>query len=182
MAGKKSRTVVMLALTVAGILSAPPKVNAATMTVSNTLQANIQANGSLSVPGTTALSNTGTLFTSFSGSLTVQYRARSTAAGGGTTTLKVTQDFQVGGPSVSRGDLTYSCGGAGLGTACSSTKASTTSATAVVTLPASACTGGGAPCSSTDPNSVSVTFTLADQPVDKTGTYTANVQFTISAT
>jgi hypothetical protein len=96
--------------------------------------------------------------------------------------MKVTQDFQTGGPSVASGDLTYVCGAAGLGTACSSTTASTSTATAVVTVPSSACTGGGSPCSSTDPNTIGVTFTLADRPVVKTGTYTANVQFTISAT
>ena len=152
------------------------------MTVSNTLDANIDALGALSVPGTVTLANSGTVFNSFTGSVTVQYRARTTSTGGGNLTMKVTQDFQTGGPSVALGDLTYACGAAGLGTACSSTTASTSLATAVVTLPSSACTGGGSPCSATDPNSINVTFTLADRPVVTTGTYTANVQFTISAT
>jgi hypothetical protein len=165
-----------------GLLTVPAGVRADTMTVSNSLNATIQANGSLSVPGSATLTNSGTVFNAFSGAVTVQYRARSTAAGGGTLTLRVTQDFQTGGPSVSGGDLTYTCGAAGLGTACGSTTASTSSATTVVTLPASACTGGGSPCSATDPNTVLVTFTLADRPVVKTGTFTANVQFTISAT
>ena len=44
------------------------------MTVTNHLDAIIQANGELSVPGTTTLSHTGTLFASFTGSLTLQYR------------------------------------------------------------------------------------------------------------
>jgi hypothetical protein len=162
-------------------LSVPNAGNAAVATVANSLQANIVANGELSVPGALTLSNTG-YFASYTGILTVQYRARTSAAGGGTLTLKVTQDFQSGGPSVSRGDLAYSCSGAGLGTACALTTASTGAATGVVTLPAAACTGGGAPCSGSDPNSVQVTFTLADNPTNKTGTYTANVQFTISAT
>jgi hypothetical protein len=154
----------------------------ATVTVSNSLNANLAALGSLSVPGSASLTQTGTVFNAFSGTVSVQYRARTTAAGGGTLTLKVTQDFQAGGPSVGSGDLTYTCGAAGLGTACGSTTASTSSATAVVTLPASACTGGGSPCSATDPNTVAVTFTLANQPTVKTGTFTANVQFTVSAT
>jgi hypothetical protein len=165
-----------------GLLTVAAGVEGDTMTVSNSLNATIQANGSLSVPGSATLLNSGTIFNAFSGAVTVQYRARTTAAGGGTLTLKVTQDFQAGGPSVSAGDMTYICGAAGLGTPCSSTTASTTTATTVVTLPVSACTGGGSPCSGTDPNTVLVTFSLADRPAVKTGTFTANVQFTISAT
>ncbi len=159
----------------AGMQAAPP-------TVSNTLDAHINALGALSVPGTVTLANTGTVFNSFTGTVPIQYMARTSATGGGNLTMKVTQDFQAGGPSVASGDLTYVCGAAGPGTACGASTASTTAATAVVTLPSSACTGGGSPCSATDPNSVSVTFTLADSPVVKTGTFTANVQFTISAT
>jgi len=154
----------------------------ASATVSNTLNANINALGALSVPGSASLTQSGTVFNAFSGTVTVQYRARTSAGGGGNITMKVTQDFQAGGPSVSGGDLTYSCGAAGLGATCGASTASTTSATSVVILPASACTGGGAPCSASDPNSVIVTFGLADQPVVKTGSFTASVQFTISAT
>jgi hypothetical protein len=69
-----------------------------------------------------------------------------------------------------------------LGTACASTTASTSSATTVVALPPATCTGGGGACSATDPNSVLVTFTLADRPAVQTGSYTANAQFTVSAT
>jgi len=157
-------------------------IKAGTQSVSNTLGALINAVGSLSVPGSATLSQSGAVFNAFSGAVTVQYRARTSSGGGGTVTLKVTQDFQTAGPSVASGDLAYTCGSAGMGTACSATTASTSSATAVVTLPASACTGGGSPCSSSDPNTVIVTFTLADRPAVSTGSYTANVQFTISAT
>ena len=163
-------------------LIAAPVGEAATASVSNSLNANISANGSLSVPASASLTHSGTLFTAFTGTVALQYRARTTAAGGGTLTLKVTQDFQTGGPSVAAGDLTYTCGAASYGSACGSGTASTSSATSVVVLPASACTGGGSPCSSTDPNTVVLTFTLADKPTVKTGTFTANVQFTISAT
>lgn len=165
-----------------GLFGLQTPVTAASTSVSNTLDATIQANGSLSAPSSTTLTNTGTIFNSFTGTISVQYRARTSSSGGGTLTLKVTQDFQSGGPSVVSGDLTYTCASAGLGTACSQTTASTTAATSVVTLPASACTGGGSPCSASNPNTVSVTFTLADRPAVVTGTYTANVQFTISAT
>jgi len=165
-----------------GFLIPPAGVKAATSTVSNSLKATIDALGDLSVPTSVSLTHAGTVFNSFSGSVTVQYLARTTAAGGGNLTMKVTQDFQTGGPSVAGGDLTYVCGAAGLGTACGASTASTSAATSVVTLPSSACTGGGTPCSATSPNTVSVTFTLADRPTVDTGTYTASVQFTISAT
>lgn len=164
------------------VLNPPQPANAASTSVSNTLDANIEAQGSLSVPSSATLTHSGTIFNSVGGTISVQYRARTTSSGGGALTLRVTQDFQTGGPSVSSGDLTYTCAAAGLGTACGQTTASTTGATAVVTVPASACTGGGSPCSAGNPNTVSVTFTLADRPVVVTGTYTANVQFTISAT
>jgi hypothetical protein len=182
MAHLRGRFALLAILLSYGLLIVPAGITAATMTVSNSLEPTIQANGSLSVPASATLTHSGTVFNAFSGAVTVQYRARSTSAGGGTLTLKVTQDFQTGGPSVSGGDLTYTCGAAGLGTACGSTTATTTTATTVVTVPASACTGGGSPCSGTNPNTVLVTFTLADRPVVDTGTFTANVQFTISAT
>lgn len=164
------------------LFGGPELVPAASSTVSNTLDATIQANGSLSVPSTAALTNTGKIFNAFTGTVSVEYRARTSSTGGGTIALKVTQDFGTGGPSVASGDLTYTCASAGLGTACGQTTASTTAATSVVTLPASACTGGVPPCSAANPNTVSVTFTLADRPTVVTGTYTVNVQFTISAT
>jgi hypothetical protein len=119
---------------------------AVTSMTTSSLSATLGANGSLSVPSTTTLSTTGTIFANpFIGSATIQYRARTTSSGGGNLTLQVTQDFQMGGPSVAAGNLTYTCGSAGLGTACTSTTASTSSATNVVTLPTSSCTGGGAP-------------------------------------
>jgi len=152
-------------------------------TTTNSLSATIEANGSLSVPSATTLSTSGHIFANpFTGSATVQYRARTTSTGGGNLTLEVTQDFQSGGPSVAAGNLSYSCGTAGLGTGCALTTASTSSATNVVTLPKSACTGGGGSCSASNPNSVVVTFTIPDTASIKTGTFTATVRFTISAT
>jgi hypothetical protein len=68
-----------------------------------------------------------------------------------------------------------------LGTACSGTQTlSTTSTTPVVTFPASACTGAG--CPGTSPQSVQVHFTLVNSTQYKTGTYSAGLTFTISAT
>jgi hypothetical protein len=115
----------------------------------------------------------------------VSYQVRTTPGGsGGKITLQVTNDFSpTGGPTAASGALTYVCGGANLGTACSGTQtASTTTSTPVLTVPASACTGGGGACSSQNPNSMNLTFTLTDNPVYPTGTYSANITFTISAT
>lgn len=173
-------------LTVVGLtlsLLGQGTLRANTLTVSNGLSANIEAVGDLSVSSSVSLTHAGTIFNVFTGSDTVQYKARTTSAGGGTITLKATTDFAAGGPSASRGDLSYTCGAAGLGTPCSSpTTVKTTGATTVVTLPTSACTGGGGSCSSSNPNTVAVNFSLVDDPSDKTGAYTATIQFTISAT
>jgi len=182
MAPSRSRIPGLIGIVWVAFMATPAGVDAATATVSNSLNANIGALGGVSVPGTATLTKSGTVFSSFTGTVAVQYRVRTSVSGGGAMTLSVTQDFQTGGPSVAAGDLTYSCGAASLGTACANTTASTTSATSVVSLPSSSCTGGGSPCSASDPNTVTLTFTLADRPTVKTGSYTATVQFTISAT
>ena len=152
-------------------------------TGSQTLNATINAVGSITAPATAALSTGTTGFQPFTGALAIGYRARTTPAGGGSITVNVTADFTpTGGPSVANGVLQYTCSGATLGVGCSGTQTATTSSqTPVATLPSSACTGGGAPCSSADPNTVNVFFTLADQPTYSTGTYSARVTFTISA-
>jgi hypothetical protein len=114
----------------------------------------------------------------------VSYRARTTPVGGGSITLNVSSDLSPsGGPSAATGALAYTCSGATLGTACSGSQtASTTVQTPVLTLPASACTGGGGACSSQNPNSVNLSFTLTDNPVYAAGAYSAKVTFIISAT
>ena len=124
-------------------------------------------------------------FSAFHGEPRGELPGRTTPTGtGGTITLKVASDFSPGGgPSAASNALTYVCSGATLGTACSGTQtASTTSSTPVLTVPVSACTGGGGSCSSQSPNSVNLNFTLVDSPVYPTGTYSANITFTISAT
>jgi len=149
-----------------------------------TLTAAINPVGSITTPVSASLTAIGTTFQPFSGNLTVNYQARTAPAGGGSITMNVSSDFTpAGGPSAASGALTYTCSSATLGTPCSGTQtASTTVQTPVLTLPASACTGGGGPCSSQNPNSVNLQFTLTDNPVFATGTYSANVTFTISAT
>ncbi|MGO4882524.1 MAG: hypothetical protein ACLP59_17075 [Bryobacteraceae bacterium] len=155
-----------------------------TGTASQSLTATISPVGSVTAPASASLTSGATTFQPFKGGLTVSYQARTTPVGGGSITLNVSSDFSpAGGPSAASGALTYTCSGATLGTACSGSQtASTTVQTPVLTLPASACTGGGGSCSSQNPNSVNLSFTLTDSPAYATGTYSAKVTFTISAT
>jgi hypothetical protein len=160
------------------------QTDGATGSATQTLTAVLDPIGIVTAPASTSLTSGATTFQPFTGVLAVSYAVRTSPTGGGAITLEVTSDFTpTGGPTASSGALTYTCGGATLGTACSGTQtASPSSQTPVLTLPASACTGGGGACSSQDPNSVNLTFTLTDSPVYATGTYSAQVTLTISAT
>jgi hypothetical protein len=156
----------------------------ATGTATQTLSAQINAIGKLSVPSSLILTSTGTTFVAYSASLSISYLARTTATtGSGSLTMRATSDFSpAGGPSIAGGQLTYTCSAALLGAACSGAQtASTSSQTNVVTMGASLCTGGGSLCSSGSPNTVQSTFTLSNNPAFKTGTYSATLTFTISA-
>ena len=172
-------------VSVATILAFVPAVLlGASGTTTQTLSAQISAIGKLSVPASLTITTVGTTFVAYSGSLTVSYKARTTAAtGSGSLTLQATGDFSpVGGPSIAAGQLTYTCGAAGLGAACSGTQTVSTGAqTSVVTMGASLCTGGGGSCSSANPNTVQSNFALTNNPAFKTGTYSATLTFTISA-
>jgi hypothetical protein len=172
------------------LLLAPLRSQAATLTTTQTLQAVVSPLGGLfSFPSSVTLTKTGTTFSSFTGNLSIQYDARTTqSTGGGSITVEVTSDFTpAGGPSIasppSAGDkLTYTCSGATLGTGCSGTqKVSSTASTSVISLSATECTGGGGSCSSANPNTVTLNFTLTDDPAYKAGSYSATVTFTISA-
>ena len=159
-------------------------------TTTQTLQATIFPLGGLYTQSTpVSLIKSNSNFNTFTGTMTLSYRARtSQGSGQGSITVKATSDFSpTGGPSIasppSKGDtFTYTCSGATLGASCSGTQTvSTTAAMNVVTLGASACTGGGAPCSTSDPNMANVTFILTDDPNYKTGSYSATLTWTISA-
>jgi hypothetical protein len=169
-----------------GVLVAfiPALLSAATGTTAQTLSANIAAIAKLSVPGSLTMTQSGTTFVGYAGNLTVSYRARTTAStGSGSLTVKATADFSpAGGPSIASGQLTYNCSSASLGGACSGTQTtSTASQTNVLTLSASACTGGGGSCSSVNPNTVQTSFTLTNNPAFQTGSYAATLTFTASA-
>ena len=173
------------------LLLAPIRLQATTLTTTQTLKAVISPLGGLFSfqNSSVTLAKTGTAFSNFTGSLTIQYDARTTqSTGGGYITVEATADFTpTGGPSIasppSTGDaLQYTCSGATLGTGCSGTQTvSTTTQTNVITLSASECTGGGGSCSSTSPNTVTLSFTLTNDPKYDTGSYSATLTFTISA-
>ncbi len=167
-----------------------PECLPAQSAITQTLQATIVPLGGLFLQATpVVLTKPSTNFNSFTGNVMLRYRARtSQGTGQGAITVQATADFTpAGGPSISvppsAGDtFTYTCRGATLGASCSGTQTvSTTAATNVVTLGASACTGGGAPCSTANPNMANVTFTLSDDPKYKTGSYSATLTWTISA-
>jgi hypothetical protein len=118
----------------------------------------------------------------FTGSTALSYFVRTTTTGGGgSITLQVTTDFSpTGGPSVktppSSGDaLAYTCIVASPGTACTGMQtSSTTTTTNVATFGTNAHTSSAG-------STASVNWTLTNDPTYKTGTYSATVTFTISA-
>jgi hypothetical protein len=133
---------------------------------------------------TSTLTAAGTNFNNnYTGTTSLTYKVRTTKVGGsGAITLKVTTDFSpAGGPSVgtppTAGDtLAYTCTLTGVGTACSGSQTSSTaSSTGVGTFGANAKSANAG-------DGGSVAWTLTNDPQYSTGTYTATVTFTISAT
>ena len=177
-----------VALIIIAILWAGNAIPPAHSDVANlmqTLNAQLEAAGKVSAPASINLIPTGTVFSPYGGSLTLLYRVRTSPNGtGGNITVQATSDFApTGGPTVPSGGLSYTCSAATLGTACSGSQVvGMGGQTNVATIPQGTCTGGGAPCSSADPNSVQLDFLLQNDPGYSTGSYSAQVTFTISAT
>ena len=162
------------AMAFAQLGTAPPTTTSVSVTVA--------AEAALTVATTTTLNETGTqAFSPYLGSTNFTYFIRTTKSGGtGTVTVQVTSDFSpAGGPSVgtppTAGDaLTYISTVAAPGTLANGT-ASTGSATNAATFGAdahSAITG----------NTGSTAWTLTNDPKYQTGTFSATVTYTISAT
>jgi hypothetical protein len=175
----------VVAAILCALLGIPAHFQAATSTATQSLTATLSPIGKVSVPSSVSLTHVGSTFASFGASVSVSYKVRTTPSGtGGSITMQAGSDFTpTGGPLLSAGNLTYTCSGSTLGTACSGTQTvSTTTATPVLTIPTSACSGGGGSCSSSNPNSVSINLSLPDQPAFATGVYSTQVTFTISAT
>jgi hypothetical protein len=148
-------------------------------TTSQVLQADVSPDGKISVNGTLPLLSADTRFGSIGGTLTISYWARTTSGGGGSVTVQAVEFSPSGGPDAA--SVSYTCSGATLGTGCSTAQTlATATQTSLVTLPGAACTGGGGACTTQDPNTVQMTFTLPSQPHYKTGSYAAQITFTIS--
>jgi hypothetical protein len=143
----------------------------------------VAAEAAISVTSATTLSTTGTIFNDYTGTTSFQYKVRTTKTGGsGSVTMKVTTDFSTGGtaPSVANpptsGDtLSFTSAltgvGSGVGTA---TPVTTTTDTTMATFGTNArSTKAG--------DSGTVSWTLTNDPLYETGSYSAVVTFTIAA-
>jgi hypothetical protein len=154
-----------------------------TTTVTNQVTVSVAAEAALTIGGAaTTLTSSGTNFSDYTGTTPFTYFIRTTNTGGtGFIKLQVTTDFApTGGPSVgtppTAGDaLSYTCTVSSPGTACSGSQTSSTaSQTSVATFGTNAhSTKAG--------NSASVAWTLTNDPLYVTGSYTAVVTYTISA-
>ena len=153
-------------------------------TVTQTIQLSLAPATKLSVPSSLALTSIGGAFNAYTGTLILSYKSRTTPGGSGATiTMKANSEFTpAGGPTLASSALTYICSAASLGTGCSGTQTvSATAQTAVVSIPAGKCTGGGGLCSPSNPNTVSLNMQLANTPVYQTGNYSTVVVFTVSS-
>jgi hypothetical protein len=121
----------------------------------------------------TTMSKANTTFGAYSGTTNFTYKIRTTTSGGTGAITVMVSDFGVNGPVVA--DLAYTCTAASGAGCSSSTAASTTVASPVVTF--------GADAHSADAGDAgTAVWTLADRTAMKTGTYTSTATFTISAT
>ena len=153
-------------------------------TGATTLSVNVGAEASIAInTPSTSLATSAGLFADFTGTTNFTYKVRTgRSSGSGSIVLSITSDFNgTGGPKVaappSAGDaLTYTCTVASSATGCGSAQtASTTASSSVATFGADA-------HSVKTGDAGSVSWTLTNDPVYKTGSYTATATFTISAT
>ena len=175
----------LMAPVLLGLLSAGSMFAQFAPTGNTSLQVNVASEAAIQVDtATTNLTTVGTIFNDYTGTTNLTYKIRTTKVGGsGSITLQVTSDFSpAGGPSVASpptaGDtLAYTCTVAAPGTACGGSQtSSTTAATGVATFGANAHsvkpgTGGN-----------SVNWTMSNDPLYETGSFSATATFTISAT
>ena len=157
-----------------------------TGTTTQAISASFAAASALSV-GQSSLSlvRGGSIFSNYTASLTVQYKVRTTSSGSSTITVHAASNFSpANGPSVSgtTSDLTYTCSsttGTSVNQGCTGTQQVKTSASSVVSVGSGICSGTG--CANADPSSVTLNFSLVDNPAFKTGAYSLSLTFTTSA-
>ena len=151
-------------------------------TGTTTLSVTVGAEAAISVTtATTTLTAGAGAFADFTGSTAFSYKIRTTKVGGtGSITAQVTSDFAAGGPSVAAplpGDtMTFACTVVAPGTACAGTPAASTSAVSIASF------GANAKSAKAGNAGNSLAWTLPNDPLYETGTYTAVVTFSISAT
>jgi hypothetical protein len=163
-----------------GLFSAFGQTFAANGTTTLSVTVGAEAAIAINTASTNFTTPGGGLFADFTGTTNFTYKIRTAqSTGAGHISLQITTDFTgAGGPKVasppSTGDaLTYACTTAS-GTACTGpVTASTTAPTTVATFAADA-------HSIKAGDAGSVEWTLTNDPVYKTGTYTATATFTIA--
>jgi hypothetical protein len=168
-------------LAVLAVLAMDCGAGTVTDTATQSVSITLSSAAKVSVPASVTLTTVGATFQSYTGTEVASYKVRTTQSGSATLTVRGTSEFSpASGPSIASSDLTYTCASAGIGTACSGTQTVSTSAqTPVVSVGASACVGTGCVCAS--PATISLGFGLANKPQFHTGSYSAQLTFTISA-
>ncbi|HEY2014070.1 MAG TPA: hypothetical protein VGH38_11255 [Bryobacteraceae bacterium] len=162
----------LFAIATAALAMAPAAFCQSTDTGSSTLDITVGPEAQFTAVDSTTSLTGDTKFGAKTGTTNFTYKLRTTQSGGsGSITVEVTA-FATGGPAMT--DLTYGCT-SGVGTACSSgTAVSTTAQTNVVTF--------GTDAHSADAGTSGTTaWTLVDKPSTKTGSYSSTATFTISA-
>jgi hypothetical protein len=145
-----------------------------------TLAADISPYGRISVPATVDFRSNSTRFGALTASISVNYKARTSAGSSASIGVQASSEFSpAGGPVVSA--VTFTCSSATLGAPCSgSQNLSTSTQSPVVSISGASCTGGGGACSEQDSNTVLLNLTLPSKPSYRTGTYATQVTLTIS--
>ena len=169
-----------LGLLMAALASAGP---AQVLTTTQSLQVTLNPAGIIVSNTNATLTLTGGAFGSYTGSITVYDKIRTSPTGSGSITIQFSTDFApTNGPRVSNGDLSFTCGTPSYGTGCSGTTTpALTTAYTVNSFGSATCTGGGAPCSSSTPNSLVINFSLPDTTSFRVSSYTTSGLLTISA-
>jgi hypothetical protein len=162
------RNILLAVLTAALAIAPAAFAETSNLTVTVGAEASFAA-----VDAATSLTHSGTNFASFTGITNFTYKIRTTTTGGTGSITVALANFETNGPALS--DLSFTCTDAvALGTACSSTTA-TTSAQSVIIF--------GADKHSADAGNAGTTpWTLVDKPTTKTGNYSSLATYTISAT
>ncbi len=171
-------------LAVAGLILLAPAAQAQfAATGTTTVSVTVAAEAAIRIDTPNTVLTNAAPFSNYTGTTNYTYKIRTGAvAGSGSVTLQVTSDFAPGlvGPSVASpltaGDvLAYTCTVAAPGTACAGPiNSSTAAATSVATFGANA-------RSAVAGNAGSVDWTLTNDPLYQTGSYSATVTFSISA-